>query len=51
MPTCHELKKGDILYCEDCGLELQVTKNCNCAEEGACSDAGFTCCGGDLKKK
>ena len=51
MTTCHDLKEGDVLYCEDCGLELKVSKGCSCSDEGACSDQGFTCCGTDLKKK
>lgn len=51
MVTCHELKKGDKLVCSECGLELKITKACNCSEEGACHDAGFSCCGGEMKKK
>jgi hypothetical protein len=51
--SCHELKKGDILVCPDCGLEVKVTKACNCADEGvnACTDEGFKCCGGLMQKK
>ena len=53
MSSCNELKKGDILYCEDCGLELTVTKACSCGDEdsGACAESGFSCCGMSLKKK
>jgi hypothetical protein len=49
--SCHELKEGDTLVCDDCGLELKVTKACNCSEEGACTEGGFDCCGMAMKKK
>lgn len=51
--SCHDLKKGQVLVCGDCGLELKVKKACNCEEEetGACSEGGFTCCGGEMKVK
>ena len=53
MSDCSHLKKGDKLVCEDCGLEVEVTKACGCADEaeGACTEEGFTCCGGAMKKK
>ena len=59
MLHCHDMKKGDIYYCKDCGLELQVVKECHDAgtavEECGCMDADatckFTCCGSELKKK
>jgi hypothetical protein len=51
--SCHELKKGDVLVCEECGLEMKVTKSCHCGDEegGACTEGGFTCCGGPMKVK
>lgn len=59
MPSCHEMKKGEVYACKDCGIELQVVNECKdagtpaeeCAchtGEGACS---FSCCGGELVKK
>ena len=53
MMSCHDLKKGEVLVCEECGLELKVTKSCDCGEEesGACSEGGFSCCGLNMKKK
>jgi predicted nucleic acid-binding Zn ribbon protein len=59
MPNCHDMKKGRIYYCDDCGLELQVVKECKNAdtpvEECECckeNDPGtFSCCGMELKKK
>jgi len=51
--SCHDLKKGNVLVCEECGLELKVKKACNCEEEetGACTEGGFSCCGGPMKVK
>ena len=57
--SCHDLKEGDTLVCEDCGLELKVLKQCKecgtSAGEGGCSDeaddCGFSCCGEPLKLK
>jgi hypothetical protein len=59
MPSCHDMKKGEVYICKDCGLELQVVKECKDAgtpaEACAChTDAGpctFSCCGADLVKK
>lgn len=50
MPGCTTLKKGDKLVCEECGLELKVTKSCDCGEDDAsCSVEAITCCGKDMK--
>ena len=59
MPSCHDMKKGEIYVCKDCGLELQVVRECkdagSPAEDCACHAEGnpctFSCCGGDLVKK
>jgi len=51
MVKCEELKENDVFVCPDCGLELTVTKACDCAEEGACSEEGFVCCGAAMQKK
>jgi hypothetical protein len=60
MPGCHDLRHGEIYVCSDCGLELQVVKECRdvgkpaaecgCHEghEHACT---MTCCGKELVKK
>jgi hypothetical protein len=52
MTGCNALKKGDTLFCEECGLQLKVAKACKCGEEqeGSCSDA-LICCGKEMKKK
>jgi len=58
MLSCHDVKKGDVLVCEECGLELKVIKECEEAdtEEECCcetdeSDCAFICCGVDMVKK
>jgi len=58
MPTCHEMKKGEIFVCEGCGLKLQVIDECNevgspsedccCHPEG--EDCTFSCCGKEMVK-
>ena len=59
MPSCHEMKKGEVYVCKDCGLELQVIKECKDAgtsAKGCCSHSkgdscNLSCCGKDLVKK
>ena len=59
MISCSDMKKGDVFICEECGLELQVVKECTEAEVSAeacgCQDTEssctFSCCGRDLVKK
>ncbi|MFX1486702.1 MAG: hypothetical protein ACFFBS_06390 [Promethearchaeota archaeon] len=56
MVSCHDMKKGDIYYCGECGLELQVVKECRevgkSVAECECSEHGeFSCCGLALKKR
>jgi len=59
MANCHEMRNGEVYGCEECGLELQVIKECKDvgtpAEECAChpvaSACTFSCCGKDLVKK
>ncbi len=59
MPTCHEMKKGDIFVCESCGLKIQVIQECNeaasSAEDCCCAPAGdtctFYCCGQELVRQ
>jgi hypothetical protein len=50
------MNKGDIFVCPDCGLEIEVIKECkdvgkpvdNCCCDEHCT---FTCCGSVLVKK
>jgi len=53
------MKKGEVYTCPDCGIELQVIKECRDAGKPAddcgCHDddepCGFTCCGEALVLK
>jgi hypothetical protein len=60
MPSCNEMKKGEVYACGECGLELKVVKECKdakkdadscscCGEEDICCD--ITCCGEPLTIK
>ena len=55
MTNCHELKKGDIYFCEGCGLELQEIKECKevgtSVDACSCSPCNFACCNEELKLK
>jgi hypothetical protein len=53
------MKTGEVYVCEDCGIELQVIKDCRDAgipaEECDChataAPCTFSCCGKELVKK
>ena len=53
MPHCHEMKKGQIYGCAECGLKLQVIEECTecITEEGECKHetCEFTCCDESMK--
>ncbi len=59
MANCHEMKKGEVYVCSECGHELQVLKECkdsgtaakNCACHSTAGPCTFSCCGEDLVKK
>lgn len=55
MAGCYEMKKGDIYVCEDCGLEIQIIKECtDCDPNTAtcgCEDCSFVCCDKEMVKK
>lgn len=38
--------KGDVLYCTECGLEVTVSKPCECGDECV-----IMCCDKPMKKK
>jgi hypothetical protein len=48
MPHCHEMKKGQIYGCKECGLKLQVIEECtSCGTDvGECKHetCEFACC-------
>ena len=56
MPNCHEMELGQVYVCEDCGLELEVVKECvECGEDAASCECeehcDFSCCGEEMKLK
>jgi hypothetical protein len=52
MANCSEMEIGDVYVCKQCGLELQVTKACQCkpGESGGC-EVPLQCCGQEMVKK
>ncbi|MFO7652584.1 MAG: hypothetical protein R6X25_02065 [Candidatus Krumholzibacteriia bacterium] len=56
MACCHDMRKGEIYVCTDCGMELEVVRECHdtvedCGcknQEGRCA---LVCCGHELSKK
>lgn len=52
MANCGNLKEGDIITCEDCGMALKVIKACKCGEGGdaSCHDL-MQCCGKAMEGK
>lgn len=40
-------KKGDCFRCSTCGMEVQVTADCNCDDP---NHVHFHCCGQELEK-
>lgn len=55
MPACRDMKKGDVFACKDCGLELQVVKECvDCGKPSSSCECGpctFVCCNEELQLK
>jgi hypothetical protein len=59
--NCHEMKMGQIYVCGECGLELEVVKecrdvgtpaeDCGCHEGGDAEPCVFSCCGHTLRLK
>jgi len=59
MASCHEMKKGEVYVCEECGMELQVMVECEHAGTAAAEcichvnsgECAIVCCGKPLMKK
>ena len=59
MPSCHDMKNGEVYVCSDCGIELQVVKECkdvgtpaeSCECHATAAPCTFSCCGKELVKK
>ena len=52
MANCCDMKEGDLFYCEQCGLELEVKKTCTCkpGSDGCCT-VPLSCCGKEMALK
>ncbi len=44
MPKCDEMKKGQIYACEECGLEVQIAKECEDCATNAAKECGYEEC-------
>ncbi len=53
MPSCEEMKKGQVYECKECGLQLQVVKECTtCTTSTSCGcPCTFSCCEKELTLK
>jgi len=55
MVHCHDMKLGQVYFCEECGLELKVEKSCTAdskhPEDVSCSRCVHVCCDNDMKLK
>jgi predicted nucleic acid-binding Zn ribbon protein len=53
MPSCEQMKKGQIYECTECGLQLQVVQECTtCATTTECGcPCTFVCCEKELTLK
>ncbi len=54
MPSCEEMKKGQVFECVECGLQLQVVSECKTcsSESSSCGcPCTFTCCEKELTLK
>ena len=53
--NCHDMRKGDVYVCKDCGLELEVRAECkDCGKPASACECGpctFVCCDQELQKK
>lgn len=57
MHSCGDLKEKDILFCSECGIELEVKHTCDCPSEkcepmskkDVCCE--FECCGKSMQIK
>jgi len=47
MERRYDMKKDDIYVCGKCGMEVTISKACDCGDHCAT----FTCCGEQMRKK
>jgi hypothetical protein len=51
MPSCEDMKKGQICMCKDCGLELQMVSECTTCSVSMRAPCALTCCEKELELK
>jgi hypothetical protein len=60
MASCHDMKKGEIYICRECGLELMAVNECRDSGKASTScschddtheECSISCCGQDMEKK
>lgn len=59
MANCHEMRKGELYVCKDCGLELEVVNECrevgappeDCGCHPGDESGELLCCGKTLVKR
>jgi hypothetical protein len=55
MIHCTDMKKGEVYYCDECGLEFQILNECQgCGtSEDTCEhvECRFVCCDRFIKQK
>jgi hypothetical protein len=55
MTNCSDMKLGEIYACNECGIELEVVKECKDAglppDQCVCNPCTIKCCGEELVKK
>jgi hypothetical protein len=58
LTSCSQMKMNQVYYCEDCGIELKVVKECTeCGTKvstsacGCTEECSFECCGQPMKMR
>ena len=51
MTSCSEMKKGQIYVCPDCGVELQVIKECSDTDHCGPAQCKLVCCDEEMQLK
>lgn len=51
MPSCSEMKVGEVYHCPSCNMELKVVKECESCQGPDHEPCKLACCGHELVKK
>jgi hypothetical protein len=49
--TCSDMKVGQIYFCPDCGVELQVIKECSDTDHCSLEQCKLVCCDQEMQLK